>query len=195
MHMAITFEEAKQIAYSAFQKDPTYGKTFIIDITRIQDKGIAWFFPFRYDQAYGGGGQGCFVGKADGDLMNTGSGLPISMYLTGFRLGLRYQVSNLIIKKVNKPAKALELLLTLHLCYFIPEQEAGETWKIQKPFTAEMILKKLDNLPCTFYNQEISGAIRQFRRIVRSNALEYEIKEVKYPPMGERGENLNANYK
>jgi hypothetical protein len=190
MRMAVTLEEAIQIVRDAFKTDYQFEKIFFIDSTRIADKGIAWFIPFRVNGYYGGGSQGCFVDKTDGDLMITGSGLPISMYFTGFKLGVRYETSNLIIKKVNDPDKTLELLLALHLKYIIPEEKDGVIWKTAQPFTDEMILKKLKNLPCTFYNQNIFGAIRQFQRIVRSKDFEYEIIEVKHPPKGEYGENL-----
>ncbi len=190
--MAVTLEEAKQLVISKFQSDPSFGKIYFINDAKIKDKGVAWFIPFRYNGHYAGGSQGCFVGKADGDIMTTGSALPISMYFTGFKLGLRYQTCNLIIKKVNDPIKTLELILALDLKYIIPEEEAGVIWKIGQPFTSEMILNRLKNLPCTFYNQNIKGAIRQFQQIVRSKAFEYEIIEVKHPPKGEYGENLHT---
>ncbi len=175
----MTLTEAKQAILDKINAGVKTGEDFVIEEAHIIDHGCIWYIPFERriptDDLYIGVYYGFFVDKANGELFQPGSGFTLEEWLAGFRKGLRYDRYDLTIVKINDFEQTLELLQGLHFEYFIREVRYGVTWKFPKPFTAQMIRKKLERIPAVFYNQQLHLQTELFEETARTNAFAFKL--------------------
>lgn len=179
--MAVTLEEAKQLVVAVLLTNKNYSESHTIDTDRIEDYGCAWIIYIKRTlptQFHIGGEFTCYlVGKDEGDVLEIAESR-VKVHVAGYQMGLRYGKSNLIITKINDYEKTVAQLLFLELTFVIPEEEAGIVWKIAQRFTREMIIEKLNNLPCIFYEQTLLAYIQTFLEVSVEQTFEFEIQEI-----------------
>lgn len=189
----MTIEQAKQKVLSTINADKESVDYYIIDEQNIVDHDFSWYIPFnrknQIEEYYGGAWNGFFVDKNNGEIFQPGSGLPLEKWLSGFKIGLRYDKYDLHIQSIKNMDSTIQLLKKLELKYYIEEPEGGTVWKIPKSFSAKMLSERLQHLPAVFRNQGLTLHIDTFEQIIQSRAFEFKL-EPNTSKNNDIGENL-----
>jgi hypothetical protein len=175
----ISFEEAKSIALAEIDADCA-----LLDEVTLE-KPYGWYFCFQSkrfletgdfrDSLVGSGG--FIVEKADGRIFRFGSAYPLERNLRAYEAGFKFELYDLIVKKVRDIRQATLLLNKLDMTYVVPEVEHGVEWKIPKRYTEKQIKQRLEKLPATFEKQKFYFRFEVFEEINLARCCEYEIQE------------------
>ncbi|MEM7163740.1 MAG: hypothetical protein AAF487_15035 [Bacteroidota bacterium] len=181
-----TKEEAIRITQKFISESPIYSK-YKVGEDKIKEYETVWYVPFfeiipDSDSYLVGSYNGLIVDKNTMDFMQPGSGLKLEEWIYGFKIGLRGENYDLIIKKVNDLRETKEILPKLGMTYVKLEFENGIEWKIPQNFTRKEINNRLKKLPCVFKNQKFTFSMDIFREIKRRNLFIYELKSSESDP-------------
>lgn len=174
-----TREEAIKITIEFLNNRPEYDG-YVVDSTEVIDKDYVWYVPFKEinpapNDILVGAYNGLIVDKESDEYFQPGSALKLDDWIYGFRIGLRGNRYDLVIKKINNHNESLEILSKLGLTYVKIEIEGGTEWKIPKQFNIKEIKKRLEKLPCVFKNQSFTFSIEAFKKIRNMRLFDYDL--------------------
>ena len=162
------------------------GRYVVVD-DEVFDTDFAWYIPFTsLDVAEGppviggGGGPNAYlVSKATGDMVKAvGHRASLEDQFLGFEFGIAIGHYDLVISAVRNMEATVEIVDSIGLQYHHPETEHGRTYRISKRFSREMIASRLDTLPATFRNQQLSMRGRHFEQLRDANCCDFSFTRV-----------------
>jgi len=175
----ISFEDAKTIALGELGADCALLEE------STSEKPYGWYFCFQSkkfletknvrDSLAGSGG--FIVEKTDGRVFHFGSAYSLERNLRAYEAGFKFELYDLIVKRVRNLEQTVSLLNKLDMTYTVPEVEHGVEWKVPKHYTQKQIKQRLEKLPATFEKQRFYFRFEVFEEINLARCCEYEIQE------------------
>jgi len=123
--------------------------------------------------------KGCIVDKKTGALFQPESIYPLETWIWGFDLGFRDKELDLTITKINDEEQSLKILEDFRIQYVKPVLEHGTIWTIPEIYSKEQLRKRVNKLPCTFKNQELTTKLWVLKDLMESKAFEFEVNPTK----------------
>ena len=172
----ITFEEAKAIAETQIPSHHSF--------VEIIEKPYGWYF-YSQSKAYIESGDfrqmeigsgGFIVEKSEGKVVSFGSAYSLEENFKIYEAGLSHKSYDLTITKIKDLNLAIGLLKKLSMTFVKSEFEHNVEWKIPGHFNEKQLKTILQNLPCTFKNQNFYFRYKEFEEMKNSNVLNYELK-------------------
>jgi hypothetical protein len=122
------------------------------------------------------------VNGSDGRIFS----LPWSMFepnvsteaLAAYAAGFRFERYDLTIVRVQRITCAIQHLLALGMSYIEPKERFHEVWRITRPYDAERLRRRLQQLPARFEGETFRGGLPPiFEAIDECGCFLYELSE------------------
>lgn len=124
------------------------------------------------------GSGGTLVAKETGRCIYFGSAYSTETNLKIYELGyLQYDQWDIEIIQVENIQKTISLLQNLKICYVIPEEAYGKSWRVPQYYTSEQIKKKLIQLPVKFTIGNCYFKWEVLEKIKQDKAFDYILSE------------------